>query len=175
MMMLVLGANGSGKSAYAERVACSLCQGQGRLYYLATMLPFGSEGEQRVKRHRAQREGMGFFTVESPFGKVNSDAMDTVLLEDASNLLANLMFEQKTADGATAALAQIETLRTSCQHIIVVSISGFDANDGGDKETVAYIAALNTLNQQIAKRADVVIEMVSGLPAIQKGVSPCQS
>ena len=173
MMILVLGANGSGKSAYAEQAAASLCQG--RLYYLATMRPFGSEGEQRVERHRAQREGMGFFTVESPFGKANPDAMDTVLLEDTSNLLANLMFEQKPADGAAVALAQIETLRAACQHIIVVSISGFGTEDGSDKETAAYIAALNTLNQQIAKRADTVIEMVSGRPVIQKGVAPCQS
>lgn len=173
MMILVLGENSSGKSAYAERVAAALCQGD--LYYIATMLPYGSDGEQRVKRHREQRKGMGFITVEAPFGEAEPSHTDTVLLEDVSNLLANLMFDKKTPDGKNLALKQVERLLESCQNLVVVSISGFAASDGNDAQTIAYIEALNALNILMAERADAVVEMVSGLPVMRKGTIRCLS
>ena len=43
MMEVVTGGSGSGKSAYAEQKICGLQQGTGRLYYIATMYPYGSE------------------------------------------------------------------------------------------------------------------------------------
>ena len=171
MTILVIGKNSSGKIAYAERLAASLCRGQ--LYYIATMLPYGEDGAERVKKHRAQRAGMGFFTLESPYGKAKVSKQDTVLLEDVSNLVANYMFEQKVPDTAAAAIAAIEALRNACNNLILVSISGIDAADGGDENTRAYIAALNGVNEQLANGADVVIEMLSGQPIVQKGALPC--
>ena len=61
MMILVTGGASSGKSAYAEQLACSL---PGSRYYLAAMKPFGEEGARRIARHRALRAGKGFVTVE---------------------------------------------------------------------------------------------------------------
>ena len=61
MMTYVTGGASCGKSAEAERL-CSL--DGGRLVYLAAMRPFGEEGAQRVRKHRAQRAGKGFTTIE---------------------------------------------------------------------------------------------------------------
>lgn len=45
-MILVIGGSGSGKSAYAEKVALE-CQKEKRHFYLATMHVFGEEGKKR--------------------------------------------------------------------------------------------------------------------------------
>ena len=64
MMEVVTGGSGSGKSAYAEQKICGLQQGTGRLYYIATMYPYGSETERKIERHRWMRGGKGFRTLE---------------------------------------------------------------------------------------------------------------
>lgn len=63
MIAVVTGGAGSGKSALAEDIACTLA-GTGPLVYLATMIPSGTEAKARVARHRAKRAGRGFVTVE---------------------------------------------------------------------------------------------------------------
>ena len=45
-MILVIGGSGSGKSAYAEKVALE-CQKEKRHFYLATMHVFGEEGPKK--------------------------------------------------------------------------------------------------------------------------------
>ena len=61
MRALLTGGASCGKSAVAE----DLCMGLGgSLVYLAAMRPFGEEGAARVRKHRAQRAGKGFQTVE---------------------------------------------------------------------------------------------------------------
>lgn len=61
MIHLITGGSASGKSAYAE--AQAVAAGKMR-YYIATMRPYGTEGEKRVAKHRAMRAGKGFFTIE---------------------------------------------------------------------------------------------------------------
>lgn len=171
MMILILGENGSGKSAFAEKLATSICNG--KLYYIATMLPYGTEGAHRIAKHRAQREGMGFLTLESPYGVAELAEPDTALLEDVSNLLANLLFEQNAPDAGKAALARILALHGTCQNLIAVSIAGIDMEDSNDEKTRAYISSLNQLNAKLSVHVDVVIEMQSGLPVLRKGQAPC--
>ena len=54
MIALVTGGASSGKSAYAESLACAL---PGPRFYLAAMKPYGEEGARRIARHRALRAG----------------------------------------------------------------------------------------------------------------------
>ena len=62
MLHLITGGSASGKSLYGERMAA---EAGGRLLcYLATMRPWGEEGQARVQRHRQQRAGKGFHTIE---------------------------------------------------------------------------------------------------------------
>ena len=71
MMAFVTGGASCGKSAYAEQLCTNL---GGNLVYLAAMRPFGEEGERRVRKHRAQRAGKGFTTVELARGSWNADS-----------------------------------------------------------------------------------------------------
>ena len=62
MIHLVTGGSGSGKSAYAEQ--CILDFGGTRRVYIATMQPFGAEGQARIARHRKMRVAKQFSTID---------------------------------------------------------------------------------------------------------------
>jgi adenosylcobinamide kinase/adenosylcobinamide-phosphate guanylyltransferase len=169
--VLIIGPNNSGKSAYAEKLALRLSAG--RLTYIATLLPIGEDGAARVAKHRAQRAGMGFITVEAPYADVVPGREDTVLLEDVSNLLANLIFEKRVPAPENAALETLLHLEKACKNLIAVSIGGLNEAEAGDEETANYICALERVNDVLARRSGVVLEMVSGKPVLRKGLLPC--
>ena len=173
MITLVLGANGSGKSVYAEKIAKKLAvrRSAGALYYVATMIPHGEEGAARVEKHRKQRASLGFTTVEKPTGvsEIPLEADAVVLLEDVSNLLANTLFEQGAKGNAAAVLADIQALCGNCRDAVLVSIDGLTSAPEYDAETNAYIDTLNGLNHHLFHLADVVIQMQNGKPIFRKG------
>ena len=157
-IQLILGPNSSGKSKYAEELAVEA--GENRVY-LATMVPQNEENHQRIEKHREQRKGKSFRTIEAGW-EIETLAVhpnEVVLLEDASNLLANGMFMHQ-AD-VEQALAQILALAKKCRELIVVSISGLNPA-GYDAETTRYIEELNWLNEQLLKAADRAFEMKDG-------------
>ena len=65
MTRLIIGEPDSGKSAAAEEMAMR-CDTP-RVYYLATMLVLDEDGRRRREKHRKQREGRGFLTLEIPY------------------------------------------------------------------------------------------------------------
>lgn len=175
MFILVQGRNKSGKSVYAEGLTARLAQqAGGELVYLATMIPNGDgeEGAGCVARHRAQRAGYGFTTVEQPFRAADAhlpgDA--TVLLEDVSNLLANDLFAEGGTGGAADIVADVLALAARCQNLIAVSISGLEPGLEFDEPTNGYIRGLNAANEKLFEAADVVVEMRQREPHLLKGV-----
>ena len=169
MIVLVLGPNGSGKSVYAEKLAARLSRST--LVYIATMIPYGDEGVMRVKRHRKQRERMGFITVEKPCNvselSLPSDA--TVLLEDVSNLLGNALFSGECRGDAVSVFNDITALCAMCCGTVMVSIDELTPNLKYDTETCLYIRSLQSLNQRLCDFADIVISMRDGVPVFIKG------
>ena len=163
-LILVTGANGSGKSAYAEQLIGSM---SGPRLYIATMIPQTDENKRRIKRHRERRADMGFTTIECPGSirgvPVSPDAV--VLLEDVSNFCANLIFEER-ADEAEI-LRQIEALRETCACLVAVTIEGFDESDYSG-ETADYIRTLKRVNASLEAVADGVISMRDGAPRMKK-------
>lgn len=96
MMYLIIGGSGSGKSAYAEELLFSLPDA-GKKYYIATMQVCDEESRRRVQKHRKQREGKKFYTIEQPVhvsgALTQMDAgKKSAMLECVSNLVANEMF-----------------------------------------------------------------------------------
>ncbi|MEE0845447.1 MAG: bifunctional adenosylcobinamide kinase/adenosylcobinamide-phosphate guanylyltransferase [Eggerthellaceae bacterium] len=90
---LIVGAAGSGKSAYAEGLCVSTAAARSaRLLYLATMPGEGEDARKRIERHRRLRAGKGFDTVE------------------ALHLLAAA--SPRLLDGARGAVALVECLGT---------------------------------------------------------------
>lgn len=171
MLILVVGGSASGKSAFAESLAC---KGAFPRVYIATMQSMDDECEKRIARHRAMRAGKGFDTLECPAGlaDVCIDAK-TVLLECLSNLAANEMF----SPGMTPQKAQqnilngIDLLCRRCERVVIVSNEIFCDGVAYDASTQAYRVLLAHLNRAIAERADCVFEVVHGIPILHKGVS----
>ena len=170
MTVLVSGANGSGKSAYAEVLAARLSSGV--LYYIATMQPYGEEGRERVEKHRKQREKFGFITLEKPFfvSDFPYQPAASVLLEDVSNLLGNSLFDGKenicrnvNADITDSVFADIKALCKKCKNAVLVSIGGLRGSEF-DGETRVFTDALNRLNRRISDFADAVVTMNNGVP-----------
>lgn len=171
-LLLVSGENNSGKSRFAEQLIGEMT---GKRYYIATMKSCTRENEKRIEKHRRQREGLAFQTLELPFevGNAPIEADAVVLLEDVSNLLANVLFEQKGTEEEV--YRDLLRLGTRCGVLVAVTITGLDpeAEAGYDEETKTYIRALNHLNARLAGLAETVFPMQEGKPVGWKGGSGC--
>lgn len=170
MLTMIIGGAGSGKSAFAEAFCCGLT---GPRVYLATMRPADAESLARVKKHRRARHGLGFETVECPENLALAvlPANANVLLEDLSNLLANELFGA-TGGGSERAWSGLTSLRERCGHLTVVTNDIFSGGDDYEDGTLEYMRQLAALNRALAASADLVVEVVCGLPNILKGEMP---
>ena len=63
MMIFLSGGAKNGKSTLAQELAVKL-SGEGKRYYVATMIPTDDEDLARIRRHVADRDGLGFETIE---------------------------------------------------------------------------------------------------------------
>ena len=171
MIALITGGSGSGKSDYAERLAASL-EAEERIY-LATMQIFDAESVRRVERHRQQRAGRGFVTLECPLDIASAGipADSAVLLEDLPNLLANEMFDPSGNPGRI--LPGIEILGRKCRHLVIVTNEIFSDGAAYAPSTAGYIRRMAELNRAIAQMADCVAEVVYSIPVAVKGDRIC--
>ena len=171
MMHLITGGSGSGKSAYAEEQV--LAAGPGKRIYIATMIPYGEEGKQRVERHRKLRAMKQFETEECYTGLaelcVPQDSI--VLLECMSNLVANEVFEQDGAHERTvdAVTDGIRRLQEQTKQLFVVTNEIFSDGISYDDQSMRYMEYLGCVNRRIAQMADRVTEVVYGIPLKVKG------
>ena len=164
-LWLISGYNNSGKSRYAESLVAGL---YGERYYIATMIDQNAENHARIENHRAQRAGLDFHTLEMSYwvgeSPVTPDSI--VLLEDVSNLLANVIFNH--GGSAEDVLSDIRRLRQRCRVLFAVTISGLNSNEFKD-ETASYIRNLQWLNEQLLFEADCADEMRDGKAVRIKG------
>lgn len=183
MIHMITGGSASGKSAYAE--AQAVAAGEMR-YYIATMRPYGAEGEKRVAKHRSMRAGKGFFTIECyrdlagvSLGKGCAARRDgethpacadserrVILLECMSNLAANELFDVGGSDEEICRriLAGIRHLQNLAKHLIIVTNEVFSDGLNYDPDTIRYIRLLGRINRLLAEQAGQVTEVVYGIP-----------
>lgn len=170
MTVLVTGTVNSGKSALAEDIA--MHTGDSTRYYLATMKICDEEGRRRVIKHRKQREGKGFITVEMQYNigrfpeKITSPESSTVLLECVSNLVGNEMHEGRAGvrallndpegrEGFADGIAEdIGKLARAVNNLVIVTNSYEDHDEGYDEETALYVKLLDMVNERLALIAD---------------------
>ena len=161
MIHLIIGTPDSGKSELAERLILEMSQGR-PVYYIATMIPYGEEGQNRVAKHRRMREGKGFITVEAPFdaGSIILPEDSCVLLECVSNLAANEMFERHTpADKCEDKIAaDIGKLAMSVSDMVIVT-NHFDITEEFDGETILYSLMMDRINHKLSVLADKVTDL----------------
>ena len=170
MLSMIIGGAGSGKSALAESLCCSL---EGPRLYIATMPAADGESLKRIEKHRRQRSGMGFETLECPLNLDRAEIPDgaNALLEDLSNLLANELFSPE-GGGAEAGHRGLQNAGEHCANLTVVTNEVFsDGTDYGNG-TMEFLRELAALNRELAAKADLVAEAICGLPNVLKGALP---
>ena len=92
MIVFVSGGAKNGKSSFAQNLAVQLAAG-GKRYYIATMIPCDEEDRDRIRHHIADRDGLGFETIEQ--GRnidgvlSKADPRGSFLLDSVTALLLN--------------------------------------------------------------------------------------
>ena len=171
MLMMVTGGSGSGKSEFAESLVTGLADGPN--LYIATMFPFDEECHKRIARHREMRKDKGFDTLECYTGLKHADVSGyhTVLLECMSNLTANEMYQENGSGDACVQeiLKGIHHVLSHTEHLVIVTNEIFSDGIEYDPETTRYQQYLGEMNCELAKLADVVVEVVYSIPLVKKG------
>lgn len=175
MFELVTGGSGSGKSVYAEERICQFQkENDSQLYYIATMFPYGEETQRKIDRHRVQRAGKGFETLEwytDLAGKVEkTGTLETVLLECMSNLVANEMYMEEGAkeDTVEAVVQGVKRLKESCANLVIVTNEVFSESVPDTEEMRLYKKNFGRINSRLAEMADQVTEVFYGIPCYVK-------
>lgn len=173
MMVTVIGGSGSGKSEYAENFIRKLHRStmDNKLYYIATMKPYGKEAAIRIERHHKLRAGKGFTTLEcyNNIGKCNIDNKSDVLLECMSNLAANEMFDNGIKDKEfvyNKICRGTDRLKDITSNLVIVANNIFDDGIIYDKSTMEYIELLGMVNRYLTKISDKVIEVIYSCPVV---------
>ena len=170
MVTIVIGGAASGKSEFAEALVQTL---PGQRVYVATMEPYDGECLARIEKHRRQRAGKGFLTLERyrDLGGLEVPAGANVLLECMSNLLANELYSPQ-GGGSAAVLGGVECLCGRCAHVTIVTNEVFSGGCDYEGDTLRYLQELGAVNRALAARADRVVEVVCGCPNVLKGRLP---
>ena len=170
MLTLVIGGSASGKSTYAEHLAV---MGPAPLYYIATMMPYDEESRRRIKKHQNQRAEKTFSTIECYTGlaTIRIPERGTILLECLGNLAANELFAPEGAGPRTVEAIKegFLKLEQQCDNLIVVSNDVFADGSSYDEGTVMYLDVLGTLNRDLSRYFERVVEVVCGIPILRKG------
>ena len=100
--------------------------------------------------------------------------MPVALLECMSNLVANEMFPETVGDEINAncvenIVRQIRHLKDQTGHLVIVTNEIFSDGIKYDPETTRYQQYLGEMNCELAKLADVVVEVVYSIPLVKKG------
>lgn len=164
MRCFVSGGCKNGKSFYAQRLAKS--QQSGPLYYIATMAPVDKEDDERIARHRGEREGWGFITVEQPVCIEavlrKCDSGGAFLLDSLTALLANEMFPAGRGVDLHAKARVISGLSQVIREIeSIVIVSDYIYSDAFvfDELTEQYRKALAEIDRAAAKLCESVVEI----------------
>ncbi len=175
-IIMITGGSRSGKSSYAQNKAEEI---GGPLLYIATCPAIDAEMEERIRRHRNERATKDWKTIEEAIDLAGALLKNgegrTVLVDCLTLWINNLMYEaQKREESFTE-----ENIAVHCRNLILAcqKISGtviFVTNEVGmgivpDNETARrYRDIAGRCNQEIAKAANEVALLVSGIPLILK-------
>ena len=176
MRIFISGGCKNGKSSYAQDIAHKMRKPNTPLYYLATMIPTDKEDEDRITRHKKDREGYGFETIEigrDIFAAMQKcDNRGTFLLDSTTALLANEMFPLEGSarpDAYKKVTADLLQLLDRINSIVIVSDYIYSDAMIYDEQTEAYRRALAHIDKKIAAACDTVIEACYGTFITHKG------
>lgn len=179
MIVFITGGAKNGKSSLAQDLAVMLSRG-GKHYYIATMIPADEEDRERIRRHVADRDGMGFETVEcgrnilSCLNRV--DPSGAFLLDSTTALLLNELFPDPNGEMDIAAAERcaddLVTFAKSVSNLVVVSDYIYSDAARYDPVTEVYRKSLARIDRKLAAVSDTVMEVNAGNIILYKGEMP---
>lgn len=179
MIVLITGGAKNGKSSFAQELAVKLAAG-GPHYYIATMIPVDEEDRERIRRHIADRDGMGFETVEcgrnilSCLDRVNPEG--SFLLDSTTALLMNELFVPPDwhvdARAGERCGDEVVAFAQCVRNIVIVSDYIYSDAIRYDEVTETYRRCLAQIDRRLAAVSDVVLEMSAGNLIVHKGELP---
>ena len=174
MTVFISGGAKCGKSSLAQDLSVALAKGE-KHYYVATMIPSGEEDYDRIRRHIADRDGLGFETVEC-FKNIMSvaDTDGTYLVDSVTSLIQNSLFPveknyEMDLDGASRCADALIQFAGTVRHAVFVSDYIYSDAERYSESTEMYRKCLADIDRRLAKVCDTVIEISAGQFIIHKG------
>lgn len=179
MIVFISGGAKNGKSTLAQDLTVALSRGTH--YYIATMIPTDEEDHERIRRHIADRDGMGFETIECGRNILSclekADPNGAFLLDSATALLMNELFrEDKNYEmdipAAKRCADDLITFAGRVANLVIVSDYIYSDAARYDESTEIYRQCLAEIDRRLAAISDTVIEASAGNFIIHKGEMP---
>ena len=174
MTVFVSGGAKCGKSSIAQDLTVALAKG-GKHYYVATMIPTGEEDQARIHRHLADRDGMGFETVEC-FKNILSVAESdgTFLVDNITSLIQNALFPveknyEMDLEAANRCADELIAFAKIVRHAVFVSDYIYSDAERYSESTEMYRKCLASIDRRLAEICDTVVEVSAGQMIIHKG------
>jgi adenosylcobinamide kinase/adenosylcobinamide-phosphate guanylyltransferase len=162
-VIFITGGQRSGKSSYAMQLAQELSENP---IYLATARIWDNDFKNRIERHKSDRSH-NWINIEEEKEISNHNINGKVVVLDCITLwLTNFFSDTKYNIDLSIAQAKKEWNKFVNQNATIVVISN-EIGMGTHAETAAsrkFTDLQGWMNQYIAKNADEVILMVSGIP-----------
>lgn len=160
---LITGGQRSGKSSYAQSLALSLTPTP---VYLATSRVWDEEHRKRIARHQADR-GSEWTNIEEEKFLSKYDLSNRTIVIDCVTLWGtNFFFDNQSDVDVTLKQLKEEFIRFTSQEAYFIFVTNEIGLGGVSENEIQrkFTDVQGWINQFIAKQADEVILMVSGLP-----------
>ena len=177
MTVFISGGAKNGKSTLAQNLTVSLAKG-GKHYYVATMISTGPEDDARIRRHIADRDGLGFETVEC-FRNImdclkTADRDGAFLVDSVTALLQNSLFpaEKNYAldlDAAKRCGDELVEFAETVRNVVFVSDYIYSDAEVFSETTESYRRTLADIDRRLAQICDTVVEVSAGAYIVHKG------
>lgn len=169
MNIFISGGCKNGKSYFAQQLAKEMAEKKNApLYYIATMIPRDDEDEARIKRHKAERAGWGFETLEQGRSLADILKRDDVdlggvfLMDSVTALLSNEMFDDEGTyipEASEKVRADVVAFAEGTGNTVFVSDYIYSDACIYDELTESYRKGLAAADRALAKTCDEVYEV----------------
>ena len=177
MTVFISGGAKCGKSTLAQNLTVALAGG-GKHYYVASMISSGKEDDDRIRRHIADRDGMGFETVEC-FQNIldclkEADSEGAFLVDSVTALLQNALFPveknyELDPDAAKRCSDELVEFVGKVRHAVFVSDYIYSDAEVYSESTEKYRRCLADVDRRLAQVCDTVVEVSAGQYIVHKG------
>ena len=176
MTIFISGGAKNGKSTLAQDLTVALSKG-GKHYYVATMISSGAEDDDRIRRHIADREGMGFETVECFRNIMDclkiADKDGVFLVDSVTALIQNSLFPVEKnyeidLNAANRCAEELVEFARTVRHAVFVSDYIYSDAERYSESTEMYRKCLADIDRRLAAVCDTVIEVSAGQFIIHK-------